>query len=228
MDKQAISVVLPRSVAYVSGTVNDTAVTWTLAGGNTWQAIADRAEDEIYRVSMSIINSAGTVTQTQFTLYYGLQLITDRTQADVDRGQYLASLWVGGEFTGTADELVEWNSALKGFYNASDLNRVGNAINYVAERFTEAGYLVQVSPRIDWTEADIPLQSDMEHYLADVSALRELVTTPVTTPPVPDDMEGLTYIEANNIEQILLDLDDILTRMISAYIYSNEVYCGEV
>lgn len=228
MDKQAISVALPRSVAYVSGTVNEVAVTWTLAGGNTWQAIADRAEDEIYRVSMSIINSAGTVTQSQFTLYYGLQLITDRTQADVDRGQYLAGLWVGGKFTGTADELAEWNSSLKGFYNASDLNRVGNAINYVAERFTEAGYLVQVSPRIDWTEADIPLQSDMKHYLADVSALRELVTTPVTTPPVPDDMEGLTYIEANNIEQILLDLDDILTRMISAYIYSNEVYCGEV
>ena len=189
MARQAISVYLPRSAAYVSGTVNDVAVTWTLADGNTWQAIADRAEDDTYRVSMSIINSAGTVTQTQFTLYYGLQFITDRTQADVDRGQYLAGLWVGGEFTGTADELAEWNSSLKGYYNASDLNRVGNAINYVAERFTGAGYLVQVAPRIDWTGSDIPIQSDMERYLADVSALRELVTTPSTTPPVPDDME---------------------------------------
>lgn len=224
---QTISVSLPSTTVYVSGTVNDVAVTWTLAGNNTWEAIADRAEDDIYHVELTIINSLGTSTNTSFTLYYGLNLITDRTQADVDRGLYLAGLWVGGTFTGTDDELAEWNSDLKGFYNASDLNRVGSAMNYVANRFTESGYHPVISPRIDWTEDDIPRESDMLHYLADLTALRSVLAVMPTTPEVPEDMDGLTYQEANNIEQILLDIDSLITRMMAAWFYCGDLYCGE-
>ena len=225
---QTISAVLPASAAYVSGTVNDVPVTWTLAGGNTWKAVAERAEDDIYRVALSIVSAGGQTTNTSFTLYYGLQLITDRTQADVSRGVYLAGWWVDGEFAGTAAELGEWNSQLKGFYNASDLNRVGNAVSYVAARLAEAGYYAQVSPRIDWTEEDIPTQGDMERYLADVAALRAVLPVPASTPAVPEDMDRLTFQEANNIEQILLDVDSLITRMMDAWFYCGDLYCGEV
>lgn len=225
---QTISVSLPSTTVYVSGTVNDVAVTWTLAGNNTWEAIADRAEDDIYHVELTIINSLGTSTSTSFTLYYGLNLITDRTQADVDRTSYLASLWVAGVFTGTDAELAEWNSDLKGSYNASDLNRVGSAMNYVANRFTESGYHPVISPRIDWTEDDIPRESDMEHYLADLNILRGVLAVMPTTPEVPEDMDGLTYQEANNIEQTLLDIDSLITRMMAAWFYCGDLYCGEV
>ena len=224
---QTISVTLPSSTVYVSGTVNDVAVTWTLAGNNTWEAIADRAEDDIYHVELTIINSLGTSTNTSFTLYYGLNLITDRTQADVDRGLYLSGLWTGGTFTGTDDELAEWNSDLKGFYNASDLNRVGNAMNYVANRFTESEYHPVISPKIDWTESDIPREADMAHYLADLSTLRGVLEVMPTTPEVPEDMDGLTYQEANNIEQILLDIDRLLTNIFATWVYSGDVFSGE-
>lgn len=225
---QTLSVTLPVSTVYVSGTVNNVAVTWTMTGAETWEAVADRAADDIYHVVLTIVNSSGTSTNTAFTLYYGLQLITDRTQADVDRGSYLASLWVAGEFTGTDDELAEWNSDLKGFYSASDLNRVGNAMNYVANRFTESGYHPVISPRIDWTEDDIPRESDMAHYLADLNILRGVLAVMPTTPEVPADMDGLTYQEANNIEQILLDIDSLITRMMAAWFYCGDLYCGEV
>ena len=59
-------------------------------------------------------------------------LITDRNQDDVDRALYLSGLWVEGEFTGTAEELSEWSGGLKGTYNSSDLNRVGEAMWYLA------------------------------------------------------------------------------------------------
>ena len=69
-------------------------------------------------------------------------LIFDRTQADVDRAKYLASLWQNGTFTGTTEELAEWASELKGAYNASDLNRVLSAVEYLTDMLYDMGYNV--------------------------------------------------------------------------------------
>lgn len=223
---QTISATLPASTVYVSGTVNDVAVTWTNVGGEIWEAVADRAEDDIYAVALTIVSASGQSTSTSFTLYYGLlNLITDRTQADVD---YAARLNAVGWDGMTADERTAWTLGLKGTYNAADLNRVGNAVNYVAGRLEGAGYSVPVNPKIDWLESDIPTYSDMSIYLNNVEIIRGTLTVPTATPEVPDDMEGLTYEEANDIERILLAVDALITSMINAYFYSNEIVCGEV
>ena len=223
---QTISATLPASTVYVSGTVNDVAVTWTNVGGEIWEAVADRAEDNIYVVALTIVSASGQSTSTSFTLYYGLlNLITDRTQADVD---YVIRLSQKGWSGMTAEEKAEWESDLKGAYNASDLNRVGNAVNYVAGRLEDAGYTVSVNPKIDWLESDVPTESSMEQYLKNVETIRNTLTVPSNTPNVPADMEGLTYEEANDIERILLAVDALITNMINAYFYSNEINCGEV
>ena len=223
---QTISATLPASTVYVSGTVNDVAVTWTNVGGEIWEAVADRAEDNIYVVALTIVSASGQSTSTSFTLYYGLlNLITDRTQTDVD---YVIRLSQKGWSGMTAEEKAEWESDLKGAYNASDLNRVGNAVNYVAGRLEDAGCTVSVNPKIDWLESDIPTESSMEQYLKNVETIRNTLTVPSNTPNVPDDMEGLTYEEANDIERILLAVDALITNMINAYFYSNEIVCGEV
>lgn len=223
---QTISATLPASTVYVSGTVNDVSVVWTNTGGEVWEAVADRADDDIYHVELSIVSSTGASTSASFTMYYGLlNLITDRTQADVD---YAVRLSQKGWSGMTAEEKADWESNLKGTYNASDLNRVGNAVTYVAGRLTDAGYFVPVSPKIDWTESDIPKESDMQTYLEDVEILRSALTVLPETPEVPEDMEGLTYEEANDIERILLAVDDLITKMINSYFYSNEIFSGEV
>ena len=49
-----------------------------------------------------------------------------------------------------------------------------------------------------------------------------------TTPEAPGSMAGLTYTEANSIEQILLDLDTLLTNAALAWYQSGEIYAGEV
>lgn len=223
---RTLSVALPSSTLYVSGTVNGVSTTWTLRENNIWETVADRAEDDTYLVDLTAISSSGQSTHAVFTLYYGLlQLITDRTQADVD---YVRQLSAIGWANMSASQRADWQSNLKGAYNASDLNRVGSAVNYVANRLGEQGYSVEVSPKTTWQESDIPTESDLEAYLTDVQTIRSALPVPSSTPPVPEDMDGLTYIEANNIEQILLDVDALVTEMINAYFCSDEISCGEV
>ena len=223
---QTISASLPASTIYVSGTVNDVSVVWTNTEGEVWEAVADRAEDDIYVVILNIVSGSGQSSTTSFTLYYGLlNLITDRTQADVN---YVVRLSTKSWNNMSEKEKADWESGLKGAYNASDLNRVGNAVVYVAGRLTKAGYLVPVSPKIDWTASDIPKESDMRTDLSDVDTLRNALTVLPGTPEVPEDMERLTYKEANDIERILLAVDGLITKMINSYFYSNEIFCGEV
>lgn len=114
------------------------------------------------------------------------------------------------------------------YYNASDLNRVGAAVQYVASRFAAQGYMVTVSPKTDWLASDIPTASELEMYRQNIAALRALLAVMPTTPEAPDSMAGLTYTEANDIEQILLDLDTLLTNAALAWYQSGEIYAGEV
>lgn len=114
------------------------------------------------------------------------------------------------------------------YYNASDLNRVGAAVQYVAERFAAQGYAVEVSPKTDWLVSDIPTASELETYRQNIATLRALLVVMPTTPETPDSMAGLTYTEANSIEQILLDLDTLLTNAALAWYQSGELYAGEV
>ena len=157
-----------------------------------------------YTYTLSAVNSAGIsaattleVTTTQ------LILVTDRTEADV----------------------AAQNA--KGTYNASDLNRVGAAMNYVAKRLRSAGYAANISAKIDWTDRDIPTNEQMQSYISDLSELRGQLSQAPTTPDCPPDMVNLTWQEANDIERILQDTDAILTNIIAGMFYSGELYCGE-
>lgn len=116
----------------------------------------------------------------------------------------------------------------KGVYGAVDLNRVGEAIVYITARLKDSGNDISVSPKTDWTRKDIPTPAQMSHYLEQIQKVRDALAVYPTTPAVSTDMEGLTHTEANDIEKILLDVDQLITNMIAAYYYSGELYGGEV
>lgn len=71
-------------------------------------------------------------------------LITDRTQSDVDRVKYLAQRITKG--TATDAERAEYLTDLKGAYNASDLNRVTSAMEYLKRLYDHYGYHVNYTP----------------------------------------------------------------------------------
>ena len=131
-------------------------------------------------------------------------LITDRTQADVDARNG------------------------KGTYNASDLNRVAAAMNYVAGRLESAGYDPHISPKTDWKDDDWVDPAAQAVYLGYLAELRSQFAMMQTTPPVPNDMEKLTYQEANDIEKILEDIDYLLVQSMQSRFFSGDLFSGEV
>lgn len=154
-------------------------------------------------------------------------LIFDRTQADVDRVKQLTAALVAG--TATAAERAEFVAGLKGAYNAADLNRVGAAVEYLRNRLSDdAGTYVEVSPKTDWTETDIPNQQQAAQYISDVKNIRAAFILPENTPPAPESLSNLTYSRANDIETIFRNLDKTIESLKITLITSGEVFSGEV
>ena len=172
-----------------------------------YQSYTDRGltAETAYTYTLSALNTAGSSAETTLeAATTKFILVTDRTAADVDSGNE------------------------KGTYNASDLNRVGAAMDYVAARLREQGYDPHISPKTDWMDGEWVTPADEAVYLGDLADLRKQFTLYETTPEVPPDLEKLNYIEANNIEQILVDIDALLTNISAGWLYSGEIYSGEV
>lgn len=226
MMKQRLAVTLPKDTVYVYGTVNGEPSTWTNTAESIWETVAVRTSNDVYDVSLQVYKTSGKYYTAALHLYYGvMSLIFDRTQSDVRRVEYLSKRQWSSM---TDDEKAEWRTALKGAYNAEDLNRVGYAVQYIAGRLNEFGYAVDVTPKMDWAMEDIPTPDQLQKYLREVGIIRLALAVLPTTPPLPEDMEGLTYVEANHIERILWDVNLLINNMIAAWFYSGEIYAGEV
>ena len=154
-----------------------------------------------------------------------LNLITDRTGYDVSR--YL-ELRNKGFANMTTAERTEWLAGMKGSYNASDLNRVGEALNYVKSRLGLLGYTVSFSAKTDWSASDTPTAAEIKYYLDCVKQVRGAVAVLRTTPAAPVYSGALNYQEANAIEKILTDVDMLLDYILAALFYCNDLYSGEV
>lgn len=164
-----------------------------------------------------------------------LKLIYDRTAADVERAEYLNSLWADGVFTGTDEELAEWYTPLRGAYNAADLNRVEGAAETLSQKLRDlpdrlhsfaelygvgwdAFFDIPYDPtaygvtvKTDWTRSDIQLPAEMERYLANVELLCSALE--YSKPELPAQIEDLTWEGANAIEKALVGLNDAIKAL---------------
>lgn len=148
-------------------------------------------------------------------------LITDRTAEDVKHVQELAQKIAEG--IATNEELVEYLTNLKGAYNVSDLNRVGRAVKYIQERLHEIGITINVTAQSDWTEDDYNDATAMEYYLKDIKAVHTALGSGerLPLPSSPDDINALTYDDANAIEKILLAQNQSIDLMSQIALPSN-------
>lgn len=122
----------------------------------------------------------------------------------------------------TKEDVLAQNS--KGFYNSYDLNRVEIAVEYIAKLLSEAGYPVTVQTKTNWSKMDFPTETEMQRFLYNIQLLQNRFFSSLTVAPA--SMKWISYIEANNIEQILLDLDGMRRKMIEAYRYCGTLDCG--
>lgn len=75
-----------------------------------------------------------------------------------------------------------------------------------------------------WYESDTPTVSLMAAYLSNVEAIRSTLEVMSTTPETPESMEALTWVEANNIEQILIDVQAVLTSLSKIFLRAGMVW----
>ena len=227
MSSQVLAVTLPTSTLYVSGTVNGKDTVWTNTSGQSWETTAERSVDDSYRVELTIINDLGVSTVSVFTLYYGLHLITDRTEQDVETVKQLAEAIKAG--TATEEQVQQYlNVHQKGAYTYEDLNRVEAAVAYVAKRMREYGYLGELQTVEYWTMEDKPNQLDFERYLGNIARIRAAVTVWPSTPEAPDSIVGFDVNKANALEQILMDVNQVLNKIQAAWFFLGDLHAGEV
>lgn len=111
------------------------------------------------------------------------------------------------------------------YYNYSDLNRVETKTAEVAELLTAQGYVTTVEVKTDWTMTDFPTQTEMNRYLGNVKkCVNNFCQMPGIT--LPDTMDKLDYIGANNIEKTLVGIEKLLEYMLAVMRYSGAFYSG--
>ena len=153
-------------------------------------------------------------------------LITDRTSADVERWRTLHDK---GWAAMTADERTEWLGEMKGRYTHTDMNRVESAVAVVSERLRELGYLhPHLSVKTDWSGSGLPTRVDIDRYFGNVAALRSSIAVLPGTPAAPTTKNKLNHQTANDLEKILVNIDDVATKIQRSWCYAGDISLGEV
>lgn len=149
-------------------------------------------------------------------------LITDRTAADVARVHELAAK---GFAAMTAAEQAEWLAGMKGSYNASDMNRVGTALNYLAARLAPVcGVSIAWSAKTDWAATDIITASQAAEYRQQIRDIRSALTYPAGTPDAPQ-LARMTYTGANDIERILTLCEELIVNVAKSFRHTGAAEC---
>ena len=116
-----------------------------------------------------------------------------------------------------------------GYYNVSDLNRVEQAFEYLQNKMnSEYGFNLALTIKTDWTQSDNITASNIEAYRQNVAKIRNAITVTANTPQTPVSMNKLTAKQANDIEKILQAVEVLLNNISAAWLYSGEIYSGEV
>lgn len=135
-------------------------------------------------------------------------------------------------FDSLNEPLLVEDGIQRGAYNHTDLNRVEEAVDYVADELAGAPAILQayasdlgvawdssfdlpydendytgITVKTDWTDADIMYVADAARYIGNLQLIGAAL--PITI-VVPASMNGLDYSGANNIERMLLQIDAAL------------------
>lgn len=176
-------------------------------------------------VTEAFFGNSGSGVFAAGSIVVAHSMITDRGAQDVDRVKFLAEkAWQDM----TAEEKAEWLSPLKGAYNHTDLNRVEEAVAHVAEQLQKYGYLSYLPATRSWSVEEKPTEHDLSRYFGNVATLRRSIAVWASTPAAPNSIVGFGANEANALEQILVDVDQILTRISQVWFYSGDLYSAEV
>lgn len=225
----------------------------------TLDLITDRTADDVLYVKSLREKGWRKMTTDERTAYlsglkgnYGYTDINRVTEAEI---------YIAGEFNSSEDGLHDYyNEAIQDILDSLDSDPDYYDLDdpLLPESMWQVsfGTVTLEDGKTDWQYGDIPSDYtdadndiyDISYYLPNVNTLRGVLA--VSLPPTPEDLDDLTFSEANDIESILLGVYDNLVlyindkreaideakeneidkykKMSAAWIYSGEVFCGEM
>lgn len=111
-------------------------------------------------------------------------------------------------------QLDLFNDTEKGNYNYTDLNRVEEWCEYVANRLNEYNYFVDIEVKTNWTMLDFPTNTHMERIRSNVEKMKKAY---YSFKEVLDTLQNIDIDKANTIEKILSEIDILLDKMIAEF-----------
>lgn len=211
----ALAAVAVETVLDDGSTRPGTPVEITLEPGGQFAGRLPLAEG-VNRVTVTVSDAAGLAASEIFDV---IRLVTDRTQADVDK---LVDLFVRGVDNWTESERNWWETTRcrRGGYDALDINRVNAAMDYINSWITRRGYLTSYArePHRPWVDTDSMTATPAARYIDNINALRQVFPLPEDAPPTPANLDvlgnpNLGIPSANDIETILVLVDEVHRRI---------------
>lgn len=120
------------------------------------------------------------------------------------------------------------NRTQRAFYNASDLNRIGKAINCLAKKMSAIGYSADIEMPINWNMNSIYFARDGDVLLAALRTIKRQLASNKVLFVVPNSMNGLNYVQANEIENMLALVNELIETIRSAYLQCGVEQTGGV
>lgn len=147
-------------------------------------------------------------------------LITNRLAADVNTAKTLTNKIKNGEtLSPTEEELVR--NGLKGTYYFKDLNRVESACEDIMNRLKNNAYYVNIQTKIDWNNEDILSIEELNRIKNNLETLKNAYYVLKTTPTTDTTKKTINYKDANDMEKILSDINQLILSM-----QRNIIRCG--
>lgn len=195
---RTISLALESSVSYVTGTVNGVQTDWTLIGANTWQTVCERADDDVYRLSIAAYTSSGTRYDYETTLVYGLDSKLDWTAADYLNSEDL--------------QRIEQNCViLRDLLLQCGYSATINPKTWVKGEYPTPTQMARIRANINELRDKFYL---FDEWIDLVQKFR------------PDGRETIDYTQIFAMEWDLSILKPYIDRMQESYMYAGEIYGG--
>lgn len=115
----------------------------------------------------------------------------------------------------------------KGALNASDLNRIENNCEYLSDLLHSCGYTSHVTVKTDWVMTDFPTLAEFIRIRDNITELLSAYAQAQDMPDMRSD-NRTDYIEINNMEFDLYRINEMIANMKAIYMYSGELYGGEL
>lgn len=151
-----------------------------------------------------------------------ITVVTDRAQSDVDALRALFRKALSGMTE--AEATAFYAGGHKGGYDWTDYNRVGVAVNDLADRLNLIGFDITTTARDDWAITEPPNATARAALLADLTAIKAALGSVYTLPSVIPEM---TFTQANAIELMLEQIDKKIVLLSAGSFFCGELYCGE-